>query len=79
LRHRRRLIDKGVKGCGDELESYEGHWIIRMLGSQQNTIWQLTVESSDGKREWVTKLYAEDGGHTIDNILIDLRRIVEGR
>jgi hypothetical protein len=59
------------------MESYEGHWIIRLTGSQQNTVWELKVETPDGTKEWVTTLFGKKGSHSIDKILIELRNIVE--
>jgi hypothetical protein len=59
------------------MESYEGHWMIRVLGSQQSPIWHLKVEAPDGTKEWVTTLYGEKISHSIDKILIELQKIVE--
>ena len=59
------------------MDSYEGQWTIRLSGSQQNGIWEPKVETPDGTREWVTTLYREDGNNLIDNILIELRKIME--
>ena len=59
------------------MESYEGHWIIRVLGSQQSPIWHLKVEAPDATKEWVTTLHGEEGRHSIDKILIELQKIVE--
>jgi hypothetical protein len=59
------------------MQNYEGQWTIRLLGSQQNTIWEMTVESPDGKTNRLTKLYGEGGGHANRQILIELQKTIE--
>jgi hypothetical protein len=61
------------------MEPYEGQWAIKLIGSQQNTIWEMTVKAPDGKGQWVIQLYGEDGGHSIEKILAQLQNMVEKR
>jgi hypothetical protein len=38
------------------MQRYQGQWNIRLLGSQRNTIWEMTVENPEGKKSMANKL-----------------------
>ena len=70
--------EKQLTECIRELMAeYLGEWRVEVLGAARNTIWEMTVVAPNGIKQWVRRLYGEDGGHGVENILADLQNIVE--
>ena len=69
-------IEKNLRaGVGEFFRKYPDNWTVSILGAQTNTVWELKVTASDGRREWVHRLHGEDGGHDIETILMVLKKI----
>jgi len=58
-------------------KDYAGNWGVSVLGSQQNTIWEMKVTAPDQSSQWVHKFHGESGEHDIEAILTEVRRIAE--
>jgi len=62
-------------GVEEFFKKYPDHWRVSILGAQTNTVWELKVTASDGRKEWVHRLHGEDGGHDVEKILTVLEQI----
>lgn len=60
---------------GEFFKKYAENWTVSILGAQTNTVWELKVTASDGRRERVHALHGEDGEHDIEKILTVLEHI----
>jgi len=56
-------------------KKYPDDWRVSIFGAQTNTVWELKVTASDGRKEWIHRLHGEDGGHDIETILTVLEQI----
>lgn len=59
-------------------DQFPEDWRVSILGAQHNTVWELTVTAPNGRKEWVHRLHGEDGGHNMETIMIDLKKITSG-
>jgi hypothetical protein len=59
----------------DFFKDYLDDLRIDFLGTQFDTVWELTVTDFDGRKQWVRRLYGEKGGHEIQTILRILEKV----
>jgi hypothetical protein len=61
----------------DFFTHHPGDWEVDIFGSQENSAWELKVTSPKRHSGWGAKLYGEDGGHNLERVISEIKRITE--
>ena len=71
-------IEQPLRNAIDEfLKQLPGDWQVTIVGSQETSAWEVRVSASAGDNARAKILSSKDGGHKIENVVAEIRRMTE--
>jgi hypothetical protein len=71
-------IEQPLRNAIDEfLKQLPGDWQVSIIGSPETSAWEMRVSAADGDNARAKLLPAKDGGHRIEKVVDEVRRMAE--
>ena len=71
-------IEQPLRNAIDEfLKQLPGDWQVSIIGSHETSAWEMRVSAADGDNARAKLLPAKDGGHRIEKVVDEVRRMAE--
>jgi len=71
-------IEQPLRHAIDEfLKQLPGDWQVTIVGSHETSAWEMRVSASAGDNARAKILFAKDGGHKIEKVVAEIRRMAE--
>lgn len=71
-------IEQPLRHAIDEfLKQLPGDWQVTIIGSHETSAWEMRVSASAGDNARAKILSAKDGGHKIEKVVAEIRRMAE--
>lgn len=71
-------LEQPLRSAIDEfLQQLPGDWQISIIGSLESSAWEMRVSAADGDNARAKILPAKDGGHRIEKVVDEVRRMAE--
>jgi hypothetical protein len=71
-------IEQPLRNAIDEfLKQLPGEWQVSIIGSHETSAWEMRVSAADGDNARAKLLPAKDGGHRIEKVVDEVRRMAE--
>ena len=71
-------IEQPLRHAVDEfLKQLPGDWQVTIVGSPETSAWEMRVSASAGDNARAKILRSKDGGHKIENVVAEIRRMTE--